>query len=197
MWEQLEDEGLLKGMDEKQLKNKIKNLKDTLPSTQNISEEISNSQIEQRDDEEPDTQPKEQNIKPSEGMGPPKSKKRVRKQADTEIGDAISQLNKIAENVSEGKPYDEFGKYVAAELRQLPQREAILLQQEIQNSITRVKLMCLGNDNQLNNYYREPLQVQTFSPLSSPSDPSPASSATYEANVQNDKDSVYGNDVIH
>ncbi|CAH1997461.1 unnamed protein product [Acanthoscelides obtectus] len=172
MWEQLEDKGLLKGMDEKQLKNKIKNLKDvfrqelakierskkTLPSIQNISEEISNSQIEQRDDE---------------------------------------KLNKIAENVSEGKPYDEFGKYVAAELRQLPQREAILLQQEIQNSITRVKLMCLGNDNQLNNYYREPLQVQTFSPLSSPSDPSPASSATYEANVQNDKDSVYGNDVIH
>ncbi|CAH1953439.1 unnamed protein product [Acanthoscelides obtectus] len=199
MWEQLEDKGLLKGMDEKQLKNKIKNLKDvfrqelakierskksgcgtediytpkltwfeaahffaevlstrhsnsnlTLPSTQNISEEISNSQIEQRDDEEPDTQPKEQNIKPSEGMGPPKSKKRVRKQADPEIGDAISQLNKIAENVSEGKPYDEFGKYVAGELRQLPQREAILLQQEIQNSITRVKLMCLGNDNQLN-----------------------------------------------
>ncbi|CAH1997883.1 unnamed protein product [Acanthoscelides obtectus] len=116
-------------------------------------------------------------------MGPPKSKKRVRKQADPEIGDAISQLNKIAENVSEGKPYDEFGKYVAAELRQLSQREAILLQQEIQNSITRVKLMCLGNDNQLNNYYREPLQVQTFSPLSSPSDPSPASLATYEANV--------------
>ncbi|CAH1997458.1 unnamed protein product [Acanthoscelides obtectus] len=28
MWEQLEDKGLLKGMDEKQLKNKIKNLKD-------------------------------------------------------------------------------------------------------------------------------------------------------------------------
>ncbi|CAH2007797.1 unnamed protein product [Acanthoscelides obtectus] len=120
MWEQLEDKGLLKGMDEKQLKNKIKNLIDvfcqelakiegskksdcgtediytpkltwfeaahffaevlstkhsnsnlTLPSTQNISEEISNSQIEQRDDEEPDTQPKEQNMKPSEGMGPP------------------------------------------------------------------------------------------------------------------------------
>ncbi|CAH2014427.1 unnamed protein product [Acanthoscelides obtectus] len=142
MWEQLEDKGLLKGMDEKQLKNKIKNLKDvfrqelakierskksgcgtediytpkltwfeaahffaevlstrhsnsnlTLPSTENISEEISNSQIEQRDDEEPDTQPKEQNIKPSEGMGPPKSKKRVRKQADPEIGDAINQLN--------------------------------------------------------------------------------------------------------
>lgn len=45
-------------------------------------------------------------------MGPPKPTKRVSKQADPEIGDAINQLNRIAENVSEGKPYDEFGKYV-------------------------------------------------------------------------------------
>lgn len=128
-------------------------------------------------------------------MGPPK--KRVKKQADPEIADAISQLNRISENVSEGKTYDEFGKYVAAELRQLPQREAILLQQEIQNSITRVKLRCLENKNQLNNYYGEPLQLQTSPSLYAPSDRSTPSSAPYETNTQNNEDDGYVNDVLH
>jgi hypothetical protein len=64
-------------------------------------------------------------------------------QAASEIADAIYQLDKIAQNAAEDKPYDHFGKYVAAELRQLPQRQAILLQQEIQNCITRSKLSCL------------------------------------------------------
>jgi hypothetical protein len=45
--------------------------------------------------------------------------------------------------VAEEKPYDQFGKYVAAELRQLPQRQAIILPQEIQNSITLAKLSFL------------------------------------------------------
>lgn len=39
--------------------------------------------------------------------------------------------------------FDLFGQYVAAELRELPAREAILLQQQIQNSIISAKLSCL------------------------------------------------------
>jgi hypothetical protein len=38
-------------------------------------------------------------------------------QAAPEIADAIQQLDKIAQNAVEDKPYDLFGKYVAAELR--------------------------------------------------------------------------------
>ena len=68
-------------------------------------------------------------------------------QAASEIADAIQQLDKIAQNAVEDKPYDQFGKYVAAELRQLPQQQAILLQQEIQNCITRSKLSCLPPTN--------------------------------------------------
>ena len=52
-------------------------------------------------------------------------------------------MDKVAQNVVEDKPYDHSGKYVVAELRQLPQRQAILLQQEIQNCITRSKLSLL------------------------------------------------------
>jgi len=65
-------------------------------------------------------------------------KRSARGQTAPEIADAIQQLDTIAQNAVEDKPYDQFGKYVAAELRQLPQ--AILLQQEIQNCITRSKL---------------------------------------------------------
>lgn len=54
---------------------------------------------------------------------------------------AIHQIDKIAQNVVEEKAYDQFGKFVAVELRQLPQRQVILLQQEIQNCIIRSKLL--------------------------------------------------------
>lgn len=66
-----------------------------------------------------------------------------------EVSNAIEQLDKIAQRAMEGKPYDHFGKYVAAELRQLPNRQAILLQQEIQDRITRAKLSCLPPDGPL------------------------------------------------
>ena len=67
-------------------------------------------------------------------------KRSARGQTTPEIADAIQQLDKIAQNAVQDKPYDQFGKYVAAELRQLPQRQAILLQQEIKNCVTRSKL---------------------------------------------------------
>lgn len=85
-------------------------------------------------------------IKPPE---PPR--KRFRKNVETgksangEISQAIKKLDDIANNAAVDKPYDLFGKYVASELRQLPKRAAILLQQDIQNCITRAKLDILDN----------------------------------------------------
>jgi hypothetical protein len=69
-----------------------------------------------------------------------------------------------AQNAVEDKPYDQFGKYVAAELRQLSQRHAILLQQEIQNCVTGSKLYCL-----LPKHYphKQQIRIDVMSPCSS------------------------------
>jgi hypothetical protein len=103
-------------------------------------------------------------------MRPPAaSVKRVKKRvvsdenSNSEISVAIQQLDKIAQNAAKEKLYDQFGKFVVAELRQFPQRQAILLQQEIQNSIIRSKLTSLEPAVNLNS--REASHVP-FSPSS-------------------------------
>ncbi|KAG8241327.1 hypothetical protein J6590_088914 [Homalodisca vitripennis] len=70
----------------------------------------------------------------------------------TDISQAIQKLDKIAYNVTEDKQYERFGRYVAAELRQLPKLEAILLQQEIQGCITRSKLSLLDNEQEFHDF---------------------------------------------
>ncbi|CAH1981452.1 unnamed protein product [Acanthoscelides obtectus] len=88
------------------------------------------------------------NKSPTKMIPPATSTKRAKRRAapeksPSEISEAINHLDKIAQNAAEEKPYDGFGKYVASELRQLPQRQAILLQQEIQNCIIQSKLSSL------------------------------------------------------
>ena len=84
-------------------------------------------------------------------MKPPvNTAKRVKKRADdaqgtSEISLAISQLDNIAKIASDEKPFDQFGRFVASELRSLNPREAILLQQKIQNCIIESKLNSLDN----------------------------------------------------
>lgn len=102
--------------------------------------------------------------KQSAEMKPPAaSMKRVKKRvvsnetSNSQISVAIHQLDKIAQNTVEDKLYDQFGKFVEAELPQLPQRQAILLQQEIQNSIIRSKLTSLEPAVNLN--FRETSDV--------------------------------------
>ncbi|KAJ8878707.1 hypothetical protein PR048_019292 [Dryococelus australis] len=70
---------------------------------------------------------------------------RFKNKSATKMRPLSTPIKRIAQNAAEEKPYDEFGKFVAAELRQLPQRQAILLQQEIQNCIIRSKLASLEN----------------------------------------------------
>ncbi|XP_053691489.1 uncharacterized protein LOC128740002 [Sabethes cyaneus] len=85
---------------------------------------------------------------PATPMERERAKKRVAyEKSPTELSEAILQLNKIAQNATEEKPYDQFGKFIAAELRQLPERQAVLLQQEIQNCIISFKLSSLENAN--------------------------------------------------
>ncbi|KAG5863411.1 hypothetical protein JTB14_026764 [Gonioctena quinquepunctata] len=84
------------------------------------------------------------NKSPAKMRPPAMPMKRANKQASgkstSEINEAINQPDKIAQNAAEEKPYEQFGKFVASELRQLPQRQAILLQKEIQNCVIRSKL---------------------------------------------------------
>lgn len=89
-------------------------------------------------------------------MKPPSgSVKKIKKQTAPDIAIAIEQLDKIAQSAYEEKAYDQFGKYIAYELRQLPQRQAILLQSEIQSCITRIRLSSLEPLPQ--QYHQQPL----------------------------------------
>ena len=70
-------------------------------------------------------------------------------------------MDRIAQSAAEEKPYDQFGKYIAAQPRQLPQRQAILLQQEIQNCITLAKLSFLET---IHSHHTETLIVDDIAP---------------------------------
>lgn len=92
---------------------------------------------------------------PTQMKPPSGSVKKIKKQTAPDIAIAIEQLDKIAQNAYEEKPYDQFRKCVAYELRQLPQRQAILLQSEIQSCITRIRLSSLEPLPQ--QYHQQPL----------------------------------------
>lgn len=101
------------------------------------------------------------------------------------VDDTIKQLDKIANTASVPvDQFDHFGKYVAAQIRTLPLREGILLQQEIQNSITNAVLNCIPRtsdsppNNMTNMLYLSPPFPSTSSQSSDhykSSTPSPVS----------------------
>jgi len=100
--------------------------------------------------------------------------KKIKKRAAPEISD----LDRIAQSASTEKAYDQFGKHVAYELRQLPPRQAILLQSELQRCITRMRLSCLEPTvNQLYHQqaYSQQLHLDIVSPSTS-SSPMPTTS---------------------
>ena len=86
--------------------------------------------------------------------------------------------------MAEEKPCDQFGKYVAAELRQLPQRQAVLLQQEIQNCITLAKLSFLET---MHSHHTETLIVDDIIPSTS----SASSNAHSTAIISDDSDILH------
>ncbi|GFU18668.1 hypothetical protein TNCV_1352511 [Trichonephila clavipes] len=119
-----------------------------LPTLLRIIEDASQTDIAEKDEEGNSIDQDEPDIggqitpQSSEIMKPPEQPKKKKKKKsdsipDKEIAQAIQKLDEIANKSTEDKPYDLFGRYVASEMRQLPNRAAILLQQEIQNCITR------------------------------------------------------------
>jgi GTPase Era involved in 16S rRNA processing len=120
---------------------------------------------------------------PGRMKSPSNVKKKFKRQATPEIADAIQHLDRIAQSVAEEKPYEQFGKYVAAELRQLPQHQAIILLQEIQNAITLAKLSFLET---MHSHHTETVIVDI-----SPSTSSASSNAPSTPIINDDSDILH------
>lgn len=65
------------------------------------------------------------------------------KNKPSDIQNALQGFNEIVSKVNKQDAFELFGQYVGAELRELPVRPAIILQQKIQNLIFDAKLSCL------------------------------------------------------
>jgi len=129
-----------------------------------------------------------------EKMKPPPNKpiKKIKKRAAPEISDAIEQLDRIAQSASTEKAYDQFGKHVAYELRQLPPRQAILLQSELQSCITRMRLSCLEPAvHQL--YHQQAYSQQLHLDIVSPSTSSSSMPSTSTQGLNED----YNEDILN
>lgn len=96
----------------------------------------------------------------------------------TRFESSLDKLENIAMMVSQQETetvtddqYDRFARHVASQLRELPLRSFVILQQEIQNSITRERLNQIDFTNQFTPSPAEssssydvysPVQVQTY-----------------------------------
>ncbi|KAL4105164.1 hypothetical protein QTP88_020436 [Uroleucon formosanum] len=182
LYADLENEGLIMGVDEKQLKAKIKNLKDVYRNELAKIKKIEKVEVEQM-------KYILQNLRGS--TLPTFFVKFYQQDTASQIWGSINDVQ-IDETIIgrprpsptkmkppsgssayEKKAYDQFGKYVAYELRQLPQRHAILLQSEIQSCITRIRLSTLEplphQYHQQPLPYTEQLHVNVASPSTSSS----------------------------
>nr|XP_022900787.1 uncharacterized protein LOC111413889 [Onthophagus taurus] len=78
---------------------------------------------------------------------PPPAKRTQAKEKRSCVQGALEEFNDIVSKVNKQDAFDVFGQYVAIELRELPSREAIILQQQIQNLITNTKLSNLPSSS--------------------------------------------------
>ncbi|KAF5295379.1 hypothetical protein FQR65_LT01571 [Abscondita terminalis] len=150
--------------------------------TQATPPDEDNKSVESENDEDSS----QQRSKSPEKMGPPptprcffllprnRAKKRPRiEEKSNEISKAIKKLDEVAKESLDEKLYDQFGKFVVSKLRLLPQRQAILVQQEIQNSIINAKLSSLEQE--------APQSVHSaFSPFSDDSFASTSASSMHD-----------------
>lgn len=86
-------------------------------------------------------------------MAPPNNNYRAQKMSRTGKAPArleatINKLHEVAQLASEEPEdqYDTFGKHIASQLRQLPIRSFILLQEKMQQLITAERLLCLDDN---------------------------------------------------
>lgn len=74
---------------------------------------------------------------------------------------AVKALKEVASVAS--NEFDAFGQHVSSQLKCLPLQEALLLQEDIQKSITTVRLRCLRNQNVINTSFDKETRTTTSS----------------------------------
>jgi len=74
-------------------------------------------------------------------------KPRKKKRSEPLLENAIASLDEMAGKIKNEDACDKFGIYVSSQLRELPLRQRILLQQEIQTAITNSVLRNISSDD--------------------------------------------------
>ncbi|XP_030754014.1 uncharacterized protein LOC115880843 [Sitophilus oryzae] len=80
---------------------------------------------------------------------------------DESLDQAVKALKEVASVAS--NEFDAFGQHVSSQLKCLPLQEALLLQEDIQKSITTVRLRCLRNQNVINTSFDKETRTTTSS----------------------------------
>ncbi|KAK7065982.1 hypothetical protein SK128_000841, partial [Halocaridina rubra] len=60
------------------------------------------------------------------------------------VNESLTNLQDISTNQKQEDEHDYFGKHIASQLRLLPTRNAIILQEKIQSLVTNERLVCLS-----------------------------------------------------
>lgn len=76
-----------------------------------------------------------------------------RKNVSTGFESAVDKLHDIAQLTTDTEDeYDKFGKHIAAQLRQLPVRNFIILQEKMQSLITAERLACMEGSSSVHSH---------------------------------------------
>jgi len=104
---------------------------------------------------------KRKNVSPE--RKPPPSRNKREPDRIVAVESAISKLQNLSQNRYLEDQYDRFGKHVAGQLRELPLRSFVVLQEKIQSLLTNERLHCMNTPS--------PLASYVSSVITSPSEP--------------------------
>jgi hypothetical protein len=94
---------------------------------------------------------------------PPPSRNKREPYRIVAVESAISKLQNLSQNRYLEDQYDTFGKHIAGQLRELPLRSFIVLQEKIQSLLTNERLNCMNTPS--------PVASYVSSVITSPSEP--------------------------
>jgi HSP90 family molecular chaperone len=83
---------------------------------------------------------------------PPPSRNKREPDTLVAVESAISKLQNLSQNRYIENQYDRFGKHVAEQLRELPLRSSVVLQEKIQSLLTNERLQCTNTPTPLASY---------------------------------------------
>jgi hypothetical protein len=128
---------------------------------------------------------KRKNVSPE--RKPPPSRNKREPGRIVAVESAISKLQNLSQNWYLEDQYDRFGKHVAGQLRELPLRSFIILQEKIQTLLTNERRHCMNTPSPLASYVSSVIisPSEPFTPYEE-SDASSAANVTFEDFSSND-----------